>query len=210
MNPEDIFNDESSISAWENATDASSVTIPVKLNTHLYFDENGDVISNISIGLNTALPLSESESDSEEEEVLGCDVCHQEYPEDTVIYCPSCCDNVCETCAETMVDTGGIQCSNDEDYRCPECYGADWKIVAPTIEKQFVMRHPRVVLAFLNFLELYNEVAKGDEVLMIPAMPRAVLNKIMAHPAVENPSTDFDGDVSYLLQLLKKHTDSSS
>ena len=208
MTLEDLFSNVSSISGWDNATDASSVTIPI--NTHLYFDDDGNVIPNISIGLNTPLPLSDDEDADDEAEMLACDVCDKDHLADTVIYCPSCCDNVCETCADTMVDNGGIQCPNDEDYKCPDCYEADWKIVAPKIEKQFVMRHPRVILAFLGFLELYNEVAKGDEILMIPAMPRSVMNKIMAHPSVDNPVEEFDGDISYLVNLLKKHTDSSS
>ena len=82
-------------------------------------------------------------------------------------------------------------------------------VKTPTIHKAFVLKHPRVVLAYLRFIDLYNEQAEGDEIFMMPAIPKAIVERILRHSSCTSPDPDFK-DVNELKERLERHMDLSS
>ena len=125
---------------------------PPRQNTHLFFDEDGNVIS------------------------------HEQYLE--------------ERERERMVE-------EDMDV------SPHFAIRTPAINHRFTLRHPRVVLNFLRFLDSYNEVAEPDEVFMIRAIPKEVQDSILNHVSLRETPPEFEIEVNELKYRLARHADLS-
>lgn len=85
----------------------------------------------------------------------------------------------------------------------------DSYIRTPMIHQKFLLKHPRVILAFLRFIDLYNELAEPDEVFMIQSIPQRLVDLVHQHPAVKSPPPAFEEDVDELLWRLDRHADLS-
>lgn len=123
------------------------------VNTHLYFDENGN-----EVPYEEFLQQNINDSDTEGEE--------------------------------------------EEDKEPP------W-IKTPVIHQQFLLKHPRVILAFLRFIDLYNELAEPEEMFLMKAIPQRIVNLITQHPSVTDVPSEFEEDVHELRYRLERHADLS-
>jgi hypothetical protein len=82
-------------------------------------------------------------------------------------------------------------------------------IRTPLVNQRFLLKHPRVILAFLRFIDLYNELADPEEVFMIRAIPQSVIATIRNHSSVTDVPPEFQAEVNELLYRLENHQDLS-
>lgn len=97
----------------------------------------------------------------------------------------------------------------EEPYEEEEEEEIGMMLRTPMIRQRFLLKHPRVILAFLRFIDLYNELADPGEVLMLPTIPQRIVNSIQDDPAVKFPPEEFQDDVDELLWRLDRHSDLS-
>lgn len=97
--------------------------------------------------------------------------------------------------------------SGDEITR-EEFLAKDWGVKIPALPAQMVARHPRVLLAFFDFMKIYNDAAIGDETCMIPAIPSEVMDYIHKHPSFQY-SDPFNYEMLRLDSHLSKHVNLS-
>lgn len=71
---------------------------------------------------------------------------------------------------------------------------------------QLDMRHPRVVLHFLRFVDSYNEVAPVHEKINLPLLQHKSVVKILTHEWLFSYSEENRKDVADLRSLIKKYT----
>jgi hypothetical protein len=64
------------------------------------------------------------------------------------------------------------------------------------------MRHPRVVLNFLRFVDSYNEIAPEGEKIRLPYMDRDTVQMILSHESVLNVVPEFAADVAELRERV--------
>jgi hypothetical protein len=84
----------------------------------------------------------------------------------------------------------------------------DW-IKTPLVNRRFVLKHPRVLLSFLRFIDEFNELADPDEVLMLPAIPQRIVQGVLNHSSVANPPAEFAEVVNELRIRMEAHADLS-
>jgi len=84
----------------------------------------------------------------------------------------------------------------------------DW-IKTPLVNQRFVLKHPRVLLSFLRFIDEFNELADPDEVLMLPAIPQRIVQGVLSHSSLVNPPAEFLDEVRELRLRLEAHADLS-
>ena len=85
----------------------------------------------------------------------------------------------------------------------------DTWIRTPRINQKFILKHPRVILAFLRFVDFYNELADPDEIMMLPAIPQRIISIIREHEAVKFVVPEFQSDAQELIQRLERHANLS-
>ena len=68
------------------------------------------------------------------------------------------------------------------------------------------MRHPRVVLNFLRFVDSYNELAPYGEEIRVPYMESETVSMILSHESVANPAPEFADDVAELRERIDYHS----
>lgn len=68
------------------------------------------------------------------------------------------------------------------------------------------MRHPRVVLNLLRFVDSYNELAPEGEDIHLPLIPRHTHDHILNHEGVRNVPPEFAEDVAELRVLLQRYS----
>jgi hypothetical protein len=66
------------------------------------------------------------------------------------------------------------------------------------------MRHPRVVLNFLRFINTYNELAPYGEEIHLPPIDDEGREIIFSHESVVNPPAEFAADVAELRDLVDR------
>lgn len=64
------------------------------------------------------------------------------------------------------------------------------------------MRHPRVVLNFLRFVNTYNELAPAGEEIHLPPMNAVAAESILDHVSITNPAPEFAAEVAELRALV--------
>ena len=84
----------------------------------------------------------------------------------------------------------------------------EW-ISTPFLNQRFVIKHPRVLLTFLRFIDQYNELAAPEEVYMLPAIPQRIVRNIFSHVSFVNPPAEFLNDINELRQRVEAHMDLS-
>jgi hypothetical protein len=78
-----------------------------------------------------------------------------------------------------------------------------WSFCTPRLPRVAIMRHPRVLLAFLRFVALQNEVALEGEAIILPSIPLDIAQKIMNHPSITNPPIEFLDDIDELKERIE-------
>lgn len=78
-----------------------------------------------------------------------------------------------------------------------------WSFCTPRLPRIAIMRHPRVLLAFLRFVALQNEVALEGEAIVLPSIPLDIASKIMNHPSIINPPIEFLDDIDELKERIE-------
>jgi hypothetical protein len=115
-----------------------------------------------------------------------------------------------ETCDSTTIKTeteplSTYSAENEEEE--PED-NFDW-IRTPLVNRRFVLKHPRVLLSFLRFIDEFNELADPDEVLMLPAIPQRIVQGVLSHSSIVNPPAEFLDEIRELRLRLEAHADLS-
>lgn len=96
-----------------------------------------------------------------------------------------------------------------EEITREEYTAQNWAIKLPALPSGMIARHPRVLLALFEFLDVYNEVAKGSEMYMMPALPQEVVERIYEHPSFRTSRHVFPYEISTLENYIEKHKDLS-
>jgi len=86
----------------------------------------------------------------------------------------------------------------EEAYDVSDSEEEDFAVALTTVDTPLVARHPRVLLAYLRFIDLYNEVAKPEEVLPPFKMSHAAQAEILYHSTVFHAPREFKQDVDEL------------
>lgn len=68
------------------------------------------------------------------------------------------------------------------------------------------MRHPRVILNFLRFVNTYNELAPYGEEIHLPFMESDTVSMILSHESVTSPAAEFAEEVIELRSLVEKYS----
>ncbi len=67
------------------------------------------------------------------------------------------------------------------------------------------MRHPRVVLSYLRFVESYNSYVPEPEQIHLPKIKSNMVAFILGHSSVLNPAPEFVEEVDELRRLVRKY-----
>jgi len=83
----------------------------------------------------------------------------------------------------------------------------DWcvAVTCSDLALRLDMRHPRVVLHLLRFVNSYNELAPEDEQINLPYLEAGIISTILSHESVVNPASEFASDVAELKVLIDQH-----
>jgi hypothetical protein len=68
------------------------------------------------------------------------------------------------------------------------------------------MRHPRVVLNLLRFVNTYNELAPEGEKIHLPPIPPSAADIILSHISVTHPVPEFASEVAELRALVDAYS----
>lgn len=93
-----------------------------------------------------------------------------------------------------------------DGYEFPEeegwCIGLRCRDLALRLD----MRHPRVVLNLLRFVDSYNELAPPGEDIHLPEIPREQVELILGHEGVVNVVPEFAHEVAELRSLVQRYS----
>lgn len=84
----------------------------------------------------------------------------------------------------------------------------EW-IKTPLINQRFILKHPRVLLSFLRFIDEYNELADPEDVLLLPAIPQRIVQGVLLHPSFVNTPPEFLETIREFRHRLERHMDLS-
>lgn len=84
----------------------------------------------------------------------------------------------------------------------------EW-IRTPQVNQRFIIKHPRVLLSFLRFIDEYNELADPEEVYLIPAIPQRIVQNIFQHVSFVDPPPEFADTIREFRHRLMMHMDLS-
>jgi len=96
----------------------------------------------------------------------------------------------------------------DDEQEQEEEELSEW-IKTPLINRRFVLKHPRVLLSFLRFIDEFNELADPDETIMLPAIPQPIVQIVLNHSSVVNPPPEFMDEIHELRLRMEAHADLS-
>jgi len=77
-----------------------------------------------------------------------------------------------------------------------------WSFYTPILPRVAILRHPRVLLAFLRFVALQKEVAQEGEEIVLPTLTSEMAEKIMNHSSIKNPPIEFLDDIDELKERI--------
>jgi hypothetical protein len=86
----------------------------------------------------------------------------------------------------------------------PDAAPAEWcfSVTVNDLALELEMRHPRMILALLEFVHAYNQLAPLNEDIHMPKMPQSIRDKILNHASVVCPAPEFINEVARLRFLL--------
>lgn len=105
-------------------------------------------------------------------------------------------------------DDAGREITRDE-FLEQERESQEWVFMTTQLPERFVIRHPRVLLNFLRFIDSLNETNNGDETFMMDAIPNETLGRILSHSSIVDPTLDFKNDAHELVGRVMEHADLS-
>jgi len=117
-------------------------------------------------------------------EEVGQSLCSDDYE----VLSPQAIENLREEMRQMYEEAYDVSDSEEEDFAVP----------LTTVQGPLVARHPRVLLAYLRFIDLYNEVAKPEEVLPRFKMNHAAQAEVLYHSTVFHAPHEFKQDVDEL------------
>jgi hypothetical protein len=85
----------------------------------------------------------------------------------------------------------------------------EWAFQTSEMPDRFVIRHPRVLLHFLRFIDSLNEINTGDETYLMRAIPCSVVSRMLTHRAITDPPVEFMAEANELIERLANHADLS-
>ncbi len=88
----------------------------------------------------------------------------------------------------------------------PEDQGWCMSVTCSDLALRLDMRHPRVVLNLLRFVDTYNELAPPGEEIHFPPMPQFAVQEILNHVSVMNPVPEFQAEVQELRNRVERHS----
>ena len=88
----------------------------------------------------------------------------------------------------------------------PEPQGWCVSVTVSDLALRLDMRHPRVVLNLLRFVETYNELAPEGEEIHLPIMDDETVDMILSHESVVNPAPEFAAEVGELRNLVDSYS----
>jgi hypothetical protein len=106
----------------------------------------------------------------------------------------------------------GMNQMNEPIYECgmPEVEDvSEWGILPDDSEwtvalRDMKFRHPRVLLAYVDFVVVHNELAKNeDEKILIPKMPIDVSLFILNHISIKEPVEEFKDKINRLRYFVE-------
>ncbi len=68
------------------------------------------------------------------------------------------------------------------------------------------MRHPRVLLNFLRFVDTYNELAPEGEEIHLPYMDQWAVSTVLSHISVTDPVPEFASEIAELRALVDRYS----
>ena len=77
-----------------------------------------------------------------------------------------------------------------------------WSFYTPILPRVAILRHPRVLLAFLRFVAVQNEVAREGEEIVLPMLTSEIAEKIMDHPSIKNAPIEFLDEIDELKERI--------
>jgi hypothetical protein len=83
----------------------------------------------------------------------------------------------------------------------------NWKVKLPDLQN-LTARHPRVLLAYLEFIEAYNDISPSEENIMLPAISPLERLTIQSHSTLQTTPRAFRIEISRLKELLNRHYES--
>jgi hypothetical protein len=91
----------------------------------------------------------------------------------------------------------------------PEPDAEEWcvSVTVSDLALRLDMRHPRVLLNLLRFVDTYNELAPYGEEIHLPLIPQDRADHILAHESVVNPPPEFADQVAELRALVERYTE---
>jgi len=109
--------------------------------------------------------------------------------------------------AEADEENDGGSTEFDNNYGDSDNEEPEWIIQAtvPDLALRLDMRHPRVLLAFLRFVDTYNELAPEGEEIHIPHFSAQNIEYVRNHEGVNSVPPEFEGEVAELLALLERY-----
>lgn len=116
--------------------------------------------------------------------------------DDYEVLSPQAIENLREEMRQMYEEAYDISDSEEEDFSVP----------LTTVQGPLIARHPRVLLAYLRFIDLYNEVAKPEEVLPRFKMSHTEQAEVLYHSTVFNAPHEFKQDVDELRARILSST----
>jgi hypothetical protein len=105
-------------------------------------------------------------------------------------------------------DDDGNEISREE-FMEQERQTQQWVFETSPLPERFVIRHPRVLLNFLRFIDSLNEINTGDETFMMDAIPYETLARMLSHKSITNPAPEFSAETDELIERLMEHANLS-
>lgn len=105
-------------------------------------------------------------------------------------------------------DDDGREISRQQ-FLAQEREADQWVFQTSQLPDRFVLRHPRVLLNFLRFVDSLNEINNGDETYMMDAIPYETLARMLSHSSIATPPPEFQGEVDELIERLVQHANLS-
>lgn len=109
--------------------------------------------------------------------------------------------------APSPIPPPGGEAAEANSYGDSEDEEDEWIIQAkvPDLALRLDMRHPRVLLSFLRFVETYNELAPEGEEIHIPRFSAQNIEYVRSHEGVRNVPPEFESEVAELNALLERY-----
>lgn len=146
---------------------------------HLFFDDNGRAIAAPQRHrANRCLSFEDDEDD---------DTCAVR--------------NLAEQMAEAVLEGEPREDTISEPQEEDWCIG----VTCQDLSLRLDLRHPRVLLNLLRFVDSYNELAPLTEQIHFPPMPGHICEQVEEHPSVAETTPEFQAEVSELLALMNKY-----